>query len=280
MQKEKSVARGGTFLGDPVSKAIRLKRRLLARFRPPPPSWHLPNKFAGGDISEDIREKYQFYGDIVDFFANNTGPAVHKWHHYIPVYDRYFSKFRNRPVRFLEIGVQNGGSLQMWRKYFGPDARICGIDIDPKCIELDGQAAMVRIGSQDDPEFLRSVIEELGGVDIVLDDGSHLMPHMRASLRILFPLLSEGGFYMIEDLHCAYMGQYGGGIRRKANFFNHVREIIDDMHRWYHPMPPRVPELDRIVSGIHVHDSIVVFEKNRVHPPVHSKVGRVREPRP
>lgn len=265
-------------MGEHVLKAIRLKNRLLARFRPAPP-WHLPNRFAGSDISEDIRTKYQFDGDILDLFSNNKGAAVHKWHHYIPVYDRYFSKFRNRPVRFLEIGVQNGGSLWMWRKYFGPDARIAGIDIDPECIELDGQAAMVRIGSQGDPEFLRSVVEELGGIDIVLDDGSHLMPHMRASLRVLFPLLSEGGLYMIEDLHCAYMPRYGGGIRRKANFFNHVREIIDDMHRWYHPMPARVPELDRSVSGIHVHDSIVVFEKNRVHPPVHSRVGSVRESR-
>ena len=259
--------------GDYVSKALGPKDRLLARFRPRPPAWHLPNKFAGEDIAEDIRKKYDYDGDMLDFFARNDGPAVHKWHQYIPVYDRYFSKYRNKPIHFLEIGVQNGGSLQMWRKYFGPDARIGGIDIDPRCIELDGQAGMVRIGSQADPEFLRSVVEELGGIDIVLDDGSHLMPHMRASLGILFPLLSEGGLYMIEDVHCAYMPRYGGGTRSKANFLNHVRGIIDDMHRWYHPMPANVPELDRLVSAVHVHDSIVVFEKNPVHPPVHSIVG-------
>ncbi len=270
------MTEGESFVWVYVSKANHLKNRLLARLRPRAPSWHLPNKFAGTDISQDIREKYNFDGDMLDFFANNNGPAVHKWHQYISVYDRYFSAFRNRPIRFLEIGVQNGGSLQMWRKYFGPDARVCGIDIDPKCIELDGQAGMVRIGSQDDPEFLRSVVEELGGIDVVLDDGSHLMPHMRASLRILFPLLSDGGLYMIEDVHCAYMRRYGGGVRSKANFLNHVREVIDDMHRWYHSMPPHVPELDRIVSGVHVHDSMVVFEKNRVHPPVHSIVGKRR----
>ena len=276
MRKEKSMAVEGSFMEGYVANASRLKDRLLARLRPRPLPWHLPNRFAGNDIPKDIRTKYHFEGDILDFFANNKGPAVHKWHQYIPIYDRYFSKYRNGPVRFLEIGVQNGGSLQMWRKYFGPDARIGGIDIDPKCIELDGQVGMVRIGSQEDPEFLRSVVEELGGVDIVLDDGSHLMPHMRASLRILFPLLSDGGLYMVEDVHCAYMRRYGGGTRSKANFLNHVREIIDDMHRWYHPIPPHVPELDRIVSGIHVHDSIVVFEKDSVHPPVHSIVGERR----
>lgn len=266
-----------SFVVGMASEAKYMKWRLLNRIRhqppPPPRTWTSPFTFAGSDIAEDIRKKYRFDGDLLDFFANNEGGLVQKWHQYIPVYERYFSAFRNKPVRFLEIGVSQGGSLQMWRKYFGPDARICGIDIRPQCIELDGQAAMVRIGSQDDPEFLRSVVEELGGIDIVLDDGSHMMKHWKASLGILFPLLSEGGLYMIEDIHCAYMRDYGGGARARGNFFNYVREVIDDMHRWYHPRPPQVPELDRLVSGVHVHDSVVVFEKDRVYPPVVSKVG-------
>ena len=107
--------------------------------------------------------------------AGNEGVKVHKWHHYLPLYDRYFGQYRGTPVKFLEIGVNNGGSLQMWRRYFGPDAVICGIDINPDCAQYDGQSGMVRIGSQDDPEFLASVIEEMGGIDAVLDDGSHRM---------------------------------------------------------------------------------------------------------
>ena len=95
----------GSFMEGYVANASRLKDRLLARLRPRPLPWHLPNRFAGNDIPKDIRTKYHFVGDILDFFANNKGPAVHKWHQYIPIYDRYFSKYRNGPVRFLEIGV-------------------------------------------------------------------------------------------------------------------------------------------------------------------------------
>ena len=80
-------------------------------------------------VAEDIRAKYGFDGDLLAMFANNKGRLIQKWHHYIPLYDRYFSRFRGQPIRFLEIGVSEGGSLQLWRQYFGPTATIYGIDI-------------------------------------------------------------------------------------------------------------------------------------------------------
>ena len=104
----------------------------------------------------------------------------------------------------LEIGVFMGGSLALWRKFLGPDAVIFGIDINPSCIAFDGQFACVRIGSQDDPQFLRSIVAEMGGIDVVLDDGSHIASHQRASFDLLFPLLSDGGHYIVEDMHTAY----------------------------------------------------------------------------
>lgn len=226
-----------------------------------------------GDIAEDLRTRYGYDGDLLDIYTGNKGVKVHKWHHYIPLYDRYFSPWRNKPLRFLEIGVNNGGSLQMWRKFFGPDAVLCGIDIDPDCAQYDGQSAMVRIGSQDDPDFLKAVVEEMGGIDVVLDDGSHRMPHINKSLNVLFPMLEMGGIYMIEDLHTAYYPKFGGGFETEANFFNRVRDLIDDMHLWYHGHRPlKMRPLQRQISGIHVHDSIVVLEKAEANRPTHSRV--------
>ncbi len=83
----------------------------------------------------------------------------------------------------LEIGVSKGGSLALWRKALGDRATIFGIDIDPKCAEFDGKFAKVRIGSQADASFLKSVVDEMGGVDLVLDDGSHVASHQRASFE-------------------------------------------------------------------------------------------------
>jgi hypothetical protein len=170
------------------------------------------------DIKKDIQEKYGYDGDLLDIFVNNKDHMVQKWHHYIPLYDRHFSRFRGKKVRLLEIGVCRGGSLQIWRKYFGSGAIIYGIDIDPECARFDGVAAEVRIGSQDDHDFLGSIIAEMGGVDLIIDDGSHHMHHICSSLNFLFPLLSNGGIYMIEDLHTAYSRGYGGGYRSKSNW--------------------------------------------------------------
>ena len=102
----------------------------------------------------------------------------------------------------------------------------------------------------------------------MFDDGSHRMEHVRASLIALYPKLEMGGTYMIEDLHTAYYR----GFRGKGNFFLMVRDIIDDMHHWYHAKDIQHPNLLDVVSGIHVHDSIVVFDKNQCHSPTFSLV--------
>ncbi|MEM1065337.1 MAG: class I SAM-dependent methyltransferase [Pseudomonadota bacterium] len=230
--------------------------------------------FKGDDVRADIQGGYGYDGPLLDLFARAEGPRINKWHHYIPLYDRYFAPFRGRDrVRMLEIGVAKGGSLKMWRSYFGPEATIFGIDIREKCRGLGGASAEVRIGSQDDPYFLGDVVAEMGGIDIVLDDGSHQMPHVRRTLEILFPMLAPGGIYMIEDLHTAYFPGFEGGVSAEGNFFNRVRELIDDMHHWYHPAGVKHGGVGDAVSGIHVHDSVVVFEKGPVHRPTFSLVG-------
>lgn len=225
------------------------------------------------DVLAQLKTEFGFEGDLAKIFSQNKGLKVHKWHHYIPLYEVYFGKYRGTKVRFLEIGVSRGGSLAMWRQYFGPNAVIFGIDIDPECVNLGGVDAQIRIGSQDDPVFLESVIREMGGIDVVLDDGSHRMQHIDKSLKILFPKLSDGGVYFIEDLHTAYWPGYQGGYYSRKNFFRTVRTLVDDIHSWYHPFGKKLPEITEDLQGIHIHDSIVVLNKARKYPPKHSLIG-------
>ena len=224
-------------------------------------------------IKKDIQEKYNHNSELLDIFCNNDGFVVHKWHHYIPIYEKYFSRFRGKKIRFLEIGVGKGGSLQMWRKYFGSDAIIFGIDIDHECKKFNTETEKIRIGSQNDETFLNSVIKEMGGVDIILDDGSHHMKHIVKTLSFLFPKLNYDGIYMIEDLHTSYWKDYGGGYNSNKNFFKFIRDLADDIHHWYHSKKPKHLNISKDCSGIHMHDSIVVLDKNNVFRPTHSKIG-------
>lgn len=225
-----------------------------------------------GNVRQDLMNKFGSTGDLAQIYSSEGDSIVHKWHHYIPIYERYFEKYRGQKIRFLEIGVSKGGSLRMWREYFGPEAIVFGIDINENCFKLNGVHAEVRIGSQDDPSFLSSVVLEMGGIDVVLDDGSHNMQHISASMRILFPKLNKGGIYVIEDLHTAYWRGFGGSYHSKANFFKIIPELINDIHSWYHPYGKRSVLANDGPTSIHIHDSIVILEKEINYPPTHSQV--------
>jgi hypothetical protein len=222
------------------------------------PSAHL-HSFAGSVNDVPIEERFRTA--MHRAFYENIGSDVGKWRHYLDVYDRYLSHYCGKPVNILEIGVGTGGSLTMWRRYFGADAKIFGIDINPECGHLDGIDAEIRIGSQADSAFLKSVIAEMSGVDVIIDDGSHKASHQRVSFESLFPLLDANGIYICEDTHTAYWREYEGRYRRKTNFLEIAKRIIDDIHCDFHGHPPSVKDANRMIKGIHIYNSMVVIEK-------------------
>src|SRR5882724_6037258 len=119
-------------------------------------------------------------------FRHHVGRRVDKWRHYFQIYDRHFDRFRGKAVRVLEIGVDHGGSLQIWKKYFGSDALIVGVDIDPRCKAYEEPGIQIEIGDQGDPGFWRSLQDHYTGFDIVIDDGSHRLQDQKASFLSLW----------------------------------------------------------------------------------------------
>jgi cephalosporin hydroxylase len=229
----------------------------------------------GTDISAEEAAKLekQHHTELGRLFFGHRGRIMQKWVHYLDLYDAYLSEFRQRPVRLLEIGVNRGGSLELWREYFGKDAVIFGVDLNPECAELFEAPNQVRIGSQADPIFLRSVVAEMGTPDIIIDDGSHVAHHQRVSFETLFPLLAAGGIYVIEDMHTAYWrGEWGGGYKRRGTAVELVKQLIDDMHGWWHRRAGRFADRQDI-TAIHIHDSITFIEKGPREKPRHARVG-------
>jgi hypothetical protein len=228
-------------------------------------------EFAGS--ADDVPMSERSLTPMHEAFYSNTGPIVHKWRHYLSIYHRHLEKYRSQPFRLLEIGVYKGGSLLMWRRYFGEAATIYGIDIDESCAAHDGKGGHVRIGSQADPSFLLSVVRQMGGIDVVIDDGSHVAQHQRASFNTLFPMLSENGTYICEDTHSAYWrGYFGGGYRRSSNFIETAKQIIDDLHADFHDHPSSVEGANRTINSVHFYNSMVVIEKEPQPSPIHIKV--------
>lgn len=136
--------------------------------------------------------------DIERLFWAHKGRLIDKWQHYLPIYERYFARFRNQSPTVLEIGVCHGGSLQLWKRYFGLKCHIIGVDIDPRCQEYEEDRITVVIGDQGKESFWR---EYDFAPDIVIDDGSHFLSDQTTSLRCLWPHLKPDGVYLVEDCH-------------------------------------------------------------------------------
>lgn len=210
------------------------------------------------------------------FEKNDDGRLIHKWLHYFDIYHRHFAPYRNRKITVLEFGVFQGGSLRMWRDYFGAKARVIGVDIDPRCAVLAEKGIEVVIGDQADPVFLRELAQQIGPVDVLIEDGGHRMDQQLTTFREMWPVITDGGVYLVEDLHTSYWAEYDGGYRRPGTFIEHAKTLIDSLNAWHsrdeHSF--RVDEHTRTVAGMHVYDSIIVFDKGSVVPPSHRQVGR------
>jgi hypothetical protein len=207
-------------------------------------------------------------------FVTNDQRLIHKWKHYFPAYEDHLSRFQNQDVVLFEIGCGGGGSLQMWKRFLGPHARIVGLDLRPECAAFSEDQIEVRIGDQSDEAFLESVLEEFGVPDVVIDDGSHVMAHINASFRYLYPRVAKNGVYIVEDLHTAYWPNYGGGLRREGSFIETAKHLIDELNADHTRGAVPATPFTRSTLSMHMYDSMVVFERGR-HTLKHApQIGR------
>lgn len=218
---------------------------------------------------------YQTDNDLRRYFDNNPGRLLHKWQHYFEIYDHHFSRYRGKPVTILEIGVFHGGSLQLWKSYFGPQAKIYGVDIDPRCKQFEEENVQILIGDQADRDFLRKLKEEIPRPDILIDDGGHLMHQQIITFEELYPFVADDGIYLCEDLHTSYWPEWGGGLRRSGTFIEYAKQLVDALNGFYIKPPGRVPAtITQSAHSLHFYDSVMVVEKQRRDaPPEDSRSG-------
>lgn len=226
-----------------------------------------------GAISASLRGKRTPPNPLAGYFFNNPGRLIDKWHHYFEVYHRHFERFRGRSPVVLEIGVSHGGSLQMWREYFGPGAHIVGVDVDARCLAFAEPSIDIHIGDQADRAFLGGLRRRYPRIDLVIDDGGHTVQQQVTSFEELYPHLHAEGVYLCEDLHTNYSPQFGGGLRRPGTFIEHAKSLVDSLHGWYGISGLEVDGITRSTGSLHFYDSIFVAEKRPMQPPQSSKTG-------
>ena len=231
-----------------------------------------------GGISFDINKPGKFYlmsslidtkkikysNDLERFYFYGKHKFINKALHYLELYNKYFNKLRGENIVVLEIGVQSGGSLQMWKDYFGDSAQIVGVDIDSECLKHIEDRIAIEIGSQQDEAFLDSIGQKWGGFDIIIDDGGHTMQQEMKSFQHLWKYLRDGGVYSCEDLSTNYLERFSGAYKGDT-FVEFSKNRIDDVN-YLHISDSRynVSAFAGEISAIHYHEEIMFIEKQKI----------------
>jgi glycosyltransferase involved in cell wall biosynthesis len=200
-------------------------------------------------------------------YEQHQGKVSDKWSIYLTEYDRLFSYYRDKPVRMLEIGIQNGGSLEVWSKYFRFAERLVGCDINPDCAKLtysDPRISVI-VGDANAPAVTEQVFARADKFDIIIDDGSHTSSDIVRSFALYFSRIVDGGMFVAEDLHCSYWKGFQGGLFHPLSsiaFFKRLADIISHEH-W--GVPTRRKE---ILAGFMQHYDFDIDEDVLAH--IHS----------
>lgn len=172
---------------------------------------------------------------LEQLYAEHNGKVSDKWSIYLVEYGRIFGEYRDKPVTLLEIGIQNGGSLEIWSKFFANAQKLVGCDINPDCARLvyeDPRVAVV-VGDANSDAVQSIVLQHAPVFDVMIDDGSHRSSDIVKSFARYFPHLADGGVFVAEDLHCSYWAEFEGGLFdpfSSITFFKRLADIVNHEH--------------------------------------------------
>jgi hypothetical protein len=198
--------------------------------------------------------------ELYDLFKTSKKRSL-KWKKYFPIYENLLSQYKNKKITFVEIGILNGGSLEIWKKYFGSNARIIGIDNNPDCKQFENEDCEIFIGSQSDPIFWKNFYKNVGNVDIILDDGGHTNDQQLITLIESINFINNGGLHLVEDIHTSYFKQYGNP--NKYSFINFCKKTIDDINFTFPNIGNFKKSINNAVYSIEFFESVVAFKVNR-----------------
>ena len=194
-----------------------------------------------------------------------------KYSKYFKIYEELFTAYKDRPITFVEIGVYNGGSLEIWKKFFNKESRIIGIDINPECKKLEEQGFEIFIGDQSKANFWEDFFKKVGKVDIILDDGGHKNDQQIITLVNCIKNINNGGLLAVEDTHTSYLKEFTNS--EKYSFINFSKKLIDDINYTYPNLGNFKFSLNKYIYSMVFYESFVVFRINTERAKENTLVG-------
>jgi hypothetical protein len=209
-----------------------------------------------------------YYTGVADALAElyqNLERSIFKIDNYLEFYEKKLSRFRDFPITLVEVGVFGGGSLELWKRYLHPDSKIIGVDLNPEAARFVPNGCLFFSFNQEDPKAWSDFFDQVGRVDILIDDGGHLDNQQIQTIKSVMPRLSPGGLLFIEDLFFSYRRSQGNPSNRSCISF--LRNMIDELNYKYVEFSPKeVSQLALIIDEITFGTAITCISKtNKEH---------------
>jgi hypothetical protein len=219
---------------------------------------------------------------LTQISESHTGKYSDKWSSYLEIYWQLFAPIRDNDVDVLEIGIQNGGSLEIWAKLFPNSKNLIGFDVHPKCKDLTFADPRIKVFVEDAAEIKAGILvrETSSNLGVVIDDGSHISRDIIRSFLIFFPQLKPGGIYVIEDLHASYWSDWQGGISHPESSMQFLKLLADvvNFDHWgisanrtelFDMIPATIGLLEETIfseiESVSFTDSVCVIRKRQVN---------------
>jgi len=206
---------------------------------------------------------------ILELF-NHSQKNSTKWKKYFKVYDDIFKKYQSKKITFVEVGILDGGSLELWKNFFHKDSRIIGVDFNPECKKLNIEGVEIVIGDQSDENFWDNFFKNIGKIDILLDDGGHTNLQQITTTIKSIKNINDDGMLVIEDTHTSYQSEFNNPS--SYSFINFSKKLIDDLNYKHPNMPKFRFSLNDFIYSIQYFESLVVFNINRKETYINTKI--------
>jgi hypothetical protein len=180
---------------------------------------------------------------------------------YFAVYDELFGPYRGRAVTFVEVGVLNGGSLHMWRRFLGPAARIIGVDLNEGARRWEADGFEIAVGDQGDPAFWTALFARSGPVDVLLDDGGHTNRQQIVTVEAALPHVRDGGLVVVEDVHASFLPEFGNPS--PWSFAAYVGALEAQVHARFPALAAQRGPATDAVYAVTTYESIVALRVDR-----------------
>lgn len=232
------------------------------------------NDYLRGNMGNSLQEIGIKYNTDKAWSRINSKNEKVYGHNYLKYYELFLQTIREHKFTLVELGCYTGASLKMWKEYF-PHANIIGVDLNKDLKKLEEERISFICSDATASDLPQKITKNDKNIECIIDDCSHAWGDQRRTFEMLFPILADGGYYIIEDLECGSMGAYPDYPPQvldaqpfweymvdRARYLRVSRRRHPEQNRpYFDQLPPHIQEIEKSIDMVVIVPGAIIIRK-------------------